>query len=129
MLAGKIMAGELRNSEGVFRVDFPPRRIQIKEQYYDFFLCSDAHQAIRKNNRAEVSKEIILLPENVRPRTINLTMVARMQCSCELKRAIHIVANRLYEVKDTLTRFHSQLFSFYYFYSPNSRYTQLKNHR
>jgi hypothetical protein len=70
--AGKIMASEFLDSEGVIHIDFLPHSVTINTQCYNL-LRSDVHQAIRKKRRGKLSKKIIALHDNARPRTVDLT--------------------------------------------------------
>jgi hypothetical protein len=54
---------------------------------------------IRKNSPGKVSKKIILLPENIRPRTIDKFDDGRQNATCVLKQAVHTVVTGLYGVK------------------------------
>jgi hypothetical protein len=67
------MSGVSWDSEGVIHVDFLPHDVTINAQYCSNLLRNDVHQAITKKRPGLLSKKIMLLYDNPRPHTANLT--------------------------------------------------------
>jgi hypothetical protein len=78
--AGSIIASMFWDSEGVIHIDFIPHDVTINEQCHSNLL-----QAIRKKILAELSRMIILLHDNARPHTANLTKEALVTVGREIR--------------------------------------------
>jgi hypothetical protein len=76
--AGKIMASVFWDSEGVIYVNFLPPHATVNAQYYSNLLLNDVHIAVHKKRRRKLSTGTILLRENARPHTANLTTLASL---------------------------------------------------
>jgi hypothetical protein len=70
---GKIMASVFLYPEGVIHVDFLPHGVTINVQYYSNLIHNEVHQVIQEKRPGKLSKNIIILHDNTRPCTANLT--------------------------------------------------------